>query len=47
LRLFLGSELADALVLGGQRVTPEVLLESGFEFEYPQIDDGLRAAFGR
>ena len=47
LRLFLGSELADALVLGGQRVTPEVLLESGFEFEHPQIDDGLRAAFGR
>ncbi|MEE9581342.1 MAG: DUF1731 domain-containing protein, partial [Acidimicrobiia bacterium] len=47
LRLFLGSELADALVLEGQRVTPEVLLESGFEFEHPQIDDGLRAAFGR
>jgi uncharacterized protein (TIGR01777 family) len=47
LRLFLGSELADALVLGGQRVTPEVLLASGFEFEHPQIDDGLRAAFGR
>lgn len=47
LRLLLGSELADALVLEGQRVTPAVLLESGFEFEHPDIDDGLRAAFGK
>ncbi|MEE8497876.1 MAG: TIGR01777 family oxidoreductase [Acidimicrobiia bacterium] len=47
LRLLLGSELADALVLEGQRVTPDVLLESGFEFEHPDIDDGLRAALGR
>lgn len=47
LRLLLGSELADALVLEGQRVTPGVLLESGFEFEHPNIDDGLRAALGR
>ena len=47
LRLLLGSELADALVLEGQRVTPGVLLESGFEFEHPDIDDGLRAAFGK
>ncbi len=47
LRLLLGSELADGLVLDGQRATPEVLLESGFEFEHPHIDDGLRAAFGR
>ncbi len=46
LRLLLGSELADALVLEGQRVTPGVLLESGFEFEHPNIDDGLRAALG-
>ena len=46
LRLLLGSELADALVLEGQRVTPGVLLDSGFEFEHPNIDDGLRAALG-
>ena len=47
LRLILGSELADALVLEGQRATPGVLLESGFEFEHPEIDDGLLAAFGK
>jgi len=47
LRLLLGSEMADALVLEGQRVTPDVLLESGFEFEHADIDDGLRAAFGK
>jgi len=46
LRLLLGSELADALVLEGQRVTPGVLVESGFEFEHADIDDGLRAALG-
>ncbi len=47
LRLLLGSELADALVLEGQRVTPAALLESGFEFDHPDVEAGLRAAFNR
>ena len=46
LRLLLGSELADALVLEGQRAAPVVLIESGFEFEHSDIAAGLRAAFG-
>jgi uncharacterized protein len=44
LKLFLGSELADALVLEGQQVVPQVLSESGFEFSHLDIDAGLRAA---
>ena len=46
LRLLLGSELADALVLEGQRAAPVVLIESGFEFEHSDIAAGLRATFG-
>jgi len=46
LRLLLGSELADALVLEGQRAAPVVLIESGFEFEHSDVAAGLRAAFG-
>lgn len=44
LRALLGSELAEALVLTGQRAAPSVLLESGFEFEHPDVETGLRAA---
>ena len=45
LRLLLGSELAAALVLEGQRAAPALLLESGFEFEHSEIGAGLTAAF--
>jgi uncharacterized protein (TIGR01777 family) len=44
LKLFLGPELAAALVLEGQRVVPQVLLDSGFEFSHPDIDVGLQSA---
>ncbi len=44
IRLLLGSELADALVLEGQRAFPAALAESGFEFEHITIESGLRAA---
>ncbi len=44
LRLLLGSELAAALVLEGQRATPAVLVESGFEFVHSDVADGLRSA---
>jgi uncharacterized protein (TIGR01777 family) len=37
-------ELADALVLASQRMVPARLLETGFEFEHPQLEAGLRWA---
>lgn len=42
LRLALGEFAED--VTGSQRVTPRKLLDSGFEFAFPGIDDALRAA---
>lgn len=40
-KLFLGSELAEALVLEGQRAVPEKLLASGFEFTHTDVESGL------
>lgn len=42
LRAILGRELADELVLGSARVVPSRLLESGFEFEHPDLEGALR-----
>ena len=42
LRLLLG-EMADALLLSGQRATPAKAERLGFTFRYTQIDDALRA----
>ncbi|MCC7075548.1 MAG: TIGR01777 family oxidoreductase [Acidimicrobiia bacterium] len=44
LHLALGREMADELVLGGQRVLPEVLTRSGFEFTHPDVEAALLAA---
>jgi hypothetical protein len=44
LRLLLG-EMADALLLSGQRALPAVAERLGFPFRYPRIDDALRAIF--
>jgi uncharacterized protein (TIGR01777 family) len=44
LRLLLG-EMADALVLGGQRVVPRKALSLGFSFAYDTIDAALRALY--
>ncbi|HZM93035.1 MAG TPA: TIGR01777 family oxidoreductase [Vicinamibacterales bacterium] len=41
LRLVLG-EMADALLLGGQRVLPEVAERRGFVFRYPTLESALR-----
>ncbi|MBI3820816.1 MAG: TIGR01777 family protein [Planctomycetes bacterium] len=35
-------EIGDALLLGGQRVVPRVLLDSGFRFEHARLEDALR-----
>jgi NAD dependent epimerase/dehydratase family enzyme len=44
-KLLLGSELADALLGDSQRVLPERLLASGYEFRHPDIDEALTALF--
>ena len=43
LRLALG-EMADEMLLGGQRVVPARAAAEGFTFEYPELDAALRHA---
>jgi uncharacterized protein (TIGR01777 family) len=45
LRLMLG-EMADALLLSGQRVVPRRAERDGFTFTYARVDDALQAIFG-
>jgi uncharacterized protein len=44
LRVALGREMADELVLGGQRVLPAALQSVGYEFAHAHLDDAVRAA---
>lgn len=46
LRLMFG-QLGDELLLFSQRVVPAKLLDSGFTFQYPGIDEALAAALGK
>jgi len=46
LRLMLG-EMADALLLSGQRVVPAKAERHGFTFRYARLEDALRAIFGK
>jgi uncharacterized protein (TIGR01777 family) len=46
LRLLLG-EMADALLLSGQRAIPAKAERLGFSFRYPTVDGALAAIFGR
>lgn len=46
LRLMLG-ELADALLLGGQRVLPKQLEATGYQFRHTDLEDALRHLLGR
>ena len=39
-------ELADALLLSSQRAIPRKLLESGYVFKYPVLEDALRHVLG-
>jgi uncharacterized protein (TIGR01777 family) len=43
LRLVLGREMAEELVLGGQRVLPDVLLSSGYAFAHTELDEAVRS----
>ena len=41
LRLMFGSEMVDEALLSGTRVQPRRLLDDGFEFDHPQLDEAL------
>lgn len=45
-RLALG-EMADALLLASARVAPKKLLESGYQFRHPRLEEALRHALGK
>lgn len=47
LRVALGRELADELILGSLRVVPRRLVDAGFGFADPTLDGALRATLGR
>jgi uncharacterized protein (TIGR01777 family) len=46
LRLLLGAERAEALLLTGQRVIPAKAQAHGYPFRYPEIDIAMRGLFG-
>lgn len=43
LRLALGGEMAEAMLLGGQRALPQVAQSIGYKFQYPELERALRA----
>ena len=45
LRLMLGTEMADSLLLTGRRVVPAKALAHGFTFRYPDLEGALRAIY--
>ncbi len=46
LKLMLGGEMAEALLLTGQRVVPARAEAAGFHFRYPDIDRAFRGIYG-
>ena len=38
-------EMADALLLSGQKAVPAKATRAGFAFRYPQVDEALGALF--
>jgi uncharacterized protein (TIGR01777 family) len=47
LRLLLGGEMAEELLLGGQRVLPTRLLDSGYQFQFPTLGPALHRVLAR
>lgn len=45
-RLVFGREMADEVLLGGQRAVPRRLLETGFVFRYGELGAALKAVLG-
>jgi len=46
-KLLRGAELAQELLFNSQRVQPEALLQHGFVFTHPELDEALRSLLGR
>jgi NAD dependent epimerase/dehydratase family enzyme len=46
LKLLLG-EMAEGLLLSGQRAVPEKAQRHGYRFTFPDVDDALNALFHR
>ena len=47
LRLLLGGEMAEELLLGGQRALPTRLLDSGYQFAFPDLRSALERVLAR
>jgi NAD dependent epimerase/dehydratase family enzyme len=45
-KLVVGSELAENLLIEGQRVLPDVLVDAGFEFQHPELEPALTELLG-
>jgi NAD dependent epimerase/dehydratase family enzyme len=45
-RLVLGREQAEEMVFASQRLAPRALLDAGFVFRHPNIEDALRFELG-
>ena len=46
-KLLLGSELAESLLLSGQRVFPSVLTTNGFKFTHQRLEEALRSLLNK
>ena len=44
LRVLFGAEMAEVMLLSGQRVLPTVLQRTGYAFKLPDLDQALTAA---
>jgi len=46
-KLLLGAEMAQALLFEDQRILPEVLTDSGYEFAHPRLEAALRSVLDK
>jgi NAD dependent epimerase/dehydratase family enzyme len=47
LRLALGREMADALLMASQRVVPKKLLDLDYQYEFPALESALKRMLGK
>jgi len=47
LHLMLGKEMADEMLLSGQRVVPQRIEELGYRFRHPHLENALKSILGR
>jgi NAD dependent epimerase/dehydratase family enzyme len=46
IKALFGSEMAEEMIFGGQRLVPKRLLDAGFEFRDPEVEGALRTMLG-